>query len=62
MANNDSKCESCMFWVDRNIIGVCQRYPQHVNKHKVEWCGEYKSHFEEPKRKPGRPKKEASNA
>lgn len=32
-----------MYWVDRNIIGVCQRYPQPVNKHKGEWCGEFKS-------------------
>ena len=43
MAIRDSRCENCLYWTDRNIIGVCQRYPQPVNKHKIEWCGEFKS-------------------
>ena len=52
MAKKDFSCESCIFWADRNIIGVCQRYPQPVNKHKTEWCGEFKAEV-----KVGRPKK-----
>lgn len=52
MAKSDFRCENCIYWVDRNIIGVCQRYPQPVNKHKGEWCGE---HTQE--KKIGRPRK-----
>jgi hypothetical protein len=36
-------------------MGICRRYPQSYNKHKVEWCGEW---WGEEKRKPGRPRKE----
>ena len=61
MAEKDSKCGTCLFWQDRNIIGQCHRYPTTVNKHRIEWCGEHRSKEVEP-RKPGRPKKDAAPA
>lgn len=34
-------CENCRFWQNQNIIGLCRRYPQHQNKARTEWCGEW---------------------
>lgn len=71
MADTDSKCETCIYWADRNIMGICRRYPATQNKQKTDWCGEFKTwilpttqivHVEEVKRKPGRPKKNATPA
>lgn len=38
------KCKDCFYWVmldDR--FGGCKRYPQLVNKHLTDWCGEFKA-------------------
>ena len=35
-------CQSCKYFVTSNaVLGVCKRYPQYVNKHDADWCGEY---------------------
>jgi hypothetical protein len=60
VAESKYKCEDCRFWVNRNIIGICHRFPQGVHKSKSEWCGEFKSATEEESRKPGRPRKDAT--
>lgn len=44
MADAKFTCESCRFWQDKNIIGVCRRYPHNYNKHRSEWCGEHSQH------------------
>lgn len=41
MAEVKFTCETCKYWQNQNIIGLCRRYPQHSNKHLSEWCGEY---------------------
>ena len=41
MADVKFTCESCRYWQNQNIIGLCRRYPQHANKHYSEWCGEH---------------------
>ena len=36
------KCSACKYFVGSNdILGVCKRFPQYVNKHDADWCGEY---------------------
>ena len=35
-------CQSCKYFVTSNaVLGVCKRYPQYVNKHDADWCGEF---------------------
>ena len=35
-------CQSCKYFVTSNaVLGVCKRYPQYVNKHDADWCGEH---------------------
>lgn len=53
MADAKFTCESCVFWLDQQITGVCRRYPQYQHKSAREWCGEYLSDIklEPPKRK-----------
>ena len=62
-------CNSCVYFEDHKMMGICRRYPNYANRHSTEWCGEHKS---APKtdiqpeaknvqmiiRKPGRPAKE----
>ena len=35
-------CSSCRYWVPQQIIGVCKRYPEAVNKPASDWCGEFR--------------------
>lgn len=61
------KCEQCRYWRPEGHLGLCRRYPKHIMKSAMEWCGEFVaaemltlpvvSMPEEPKRKPGRPAK-----
>jgi hypothetical protein len=44
MKNNDS-CNSCLFFVSGERMGICKRYPSAVNKSNEDWCGEW--HLEE---------------
>lgn len=39
----DSNCNSCVFFVDHQIMGQCRRFPLFQNRHKTEWCGEHKA-------------------
>jgi len=67
-------CNLCRFFSFGDRMGICNRYPQSVNKSNADWCGEwqpFKNHVieaittgltvtfteEQPKKKPGRPKK-----
>ena len=34
-------CSDCRFFVNHEYMGVCRRYPTHVNRSKNEWCGEF---------------------
>ena len=44
MAESDikEKCSACKYFVGSNdILGVCKRFPQYVNKHDADFCGEF---------------------
>ena len=34
-------CNSCLFFVNGERMGICRRFPSAVNKPKEEWCGEF---------------------
>ena len=40
--NSSETCNSCLFFVinDRGL-GLCKRYPEVINKHNADWCGEF---------------------
>ena len=38
-----ASCASCKFFLNAQIMGSCRRYPQTINRHMNDWCGE---HFE----------------
>ena len=40
--NSSETCNSCLFFVvsDRGM-GLCKRYPDVINKHNTDWCGEF---------------------
>ena len=36
------KCKECKYFSNEGVhLGVCKRYPNVVNKHYNDWCGEY---------------------
>ena len=35
-------CNSCVYFEDHKMMGVCKRFPQYANRHATEWCGEHK--------------------
>ena len=39
---NKDSCNSCLFFIvsDRGM-GLCKRYPDVINKHNTDWCGEF---------------------
>ena len=39
--NDKESCNSCLFFVDGERMGICKRFPSAVNKPKDDWCGEY---------------------
>ena len=39
--NTKQNCASCKFFISGGLLGECHRYPQAVNKHDNNWCGEY---------------------
>lgn len=43
MAEQHSNCGNCVFYRDQQIMGVCRFFPQQVNKHHADWCGQHKS-------------------
>ena len=39
--NSKEVCKSCKFFSFGDVLGMCHRYPQALNKHENNWCGEY---------------------
>jgi hypothetical protein len=39
----DGHCNSCVYFEDHKMMGVCKRYPSYANRHSTEWCGEHKA-------------------
>ena len=62
-------CSTCLYFMPGRyraeydyVPAVCRRYPTHVQRTSLDWCGEYKATECEPKEtvakgRPGRPKK-----
>lgn len=40
---NSFSCKSCRFFSSAHLLGACRRYPQLLNKHENDWCGEYQA-------------------
>jgi hypothetical protein len=38
---SDARCKTCRFFTQSQIMGVCRRFPEHQNKHELDWCGEH---------------------
>ena len=36
-----ASCASCKFFLNAQIMGSCRRYPQTINRHMNDWCGEH---------------------
>lgn len=41
VVEDKESCNSCLFFVDGERMGICKRFPSAVNKPKDDWCGEY---------------------
>ena len=70
---NKDSCNSCLFFVRGERMGICRRFPLAANKSNDDWCGEWRiaqslalealvQVITEPvlisdKKKPGRPRK-----
>lgn len=39
--NYKETCNNCRFFVESDRMGVCHRFPEAVNKHMGNWCGEF---------------------
>jgi len=39
----DAHCSDCLYFIDHTMMGQCRRFPLYQNRHKTEWCGEYRS-------------------
>jgi len=37
----DARCKTCRFFTQAQVMGVCRRFPEHQNKHELDWCGEH---------------------
>ena len=35
-------CNSCLFFVNGERMGICKRFPSAVNKSNDDWCGEWR--------------------
>lgn len=42
MADEHSKCGNCLYFRDDQIMGICRFFPQQINKHFKDWCGQHK--------------------
>ena len=38
---SDVRCKTCRFFTQAQVMGLCRRYPETVNKHEMDWCGEH---------------------
>lgn len=41
MADVHSKCATCRFFLNAEVMGSCRRYPHTINRHMNDWCGEH---------------------
>lgn len=41
MADTDFTCLTCKHFRNAAVMGSCSRYPQTLNKHQNDYCGEY---------------------
>jgi len=41
MADVHSRCANCQYFLNAEIMGSCRRYPQTINRHMNDWCGEH---------------------
>jgi hypothetical protein len=41
VVNTKDTCNSCLFFVVGERMGVCKRYPSAVNKSNDDWCGDF---------------------
>lgn len=39
---NKESCNSCLFFVLGERMGICKRFPVAVNKSNDDWCGEWR--------------------
>ena len=39
---NKESCNSCLFFVLGERMGICKRFPSAVNKSNEDWCGEWR--------------------
>ena len=39
--NSKEICKHCKFFSFGDVLGNCYRYPQTLNKHENNWCGEF---------------------
>ena len=38
---SEIRCKTCRFFTQAQVMGVCRRYPEHQNRHEMDWCGEH---------------------
>ena len=41
VVNSKDSCNSCRFFSFGDRMGICNRYPQSINKANQDWCGEF---------------------
>ena len=58
MADVHSKCATCRFFLNAEVMGSCRRYPQTINRHMNDWCGEHAFSVEMYESKPIEPTEE----
>ena len=39
--NSKEICKFCKFFSFGDVLGTCYRFPQSLNKHENNWCGEF---------------------
>ncbi len=42
--NEENTCGNCRFWQDHRTTfsdGRCRRFPEHVERDSIDWCGEW---------------------
>lgn len=58
MADVHSKCATCRFFLNAEVMGSCRRYPQTINRHMNDWCGEHAFAVQMYESKPIKPAEE----
>jgi hypothetical protein len=41
VVKNKDSCNTCLFFVVGERMGICKRFPTAVNKSNDDWCGEW---------------------